>query len=182
MICNMIEIHNNATPFDAVVFVSSCDKAVPAHLMGVGKSTPLPSSSPAGDGCRPDLLTLEQIGMYSAMREGEITEEKLTWYKHHACPSCGACSLWELHPHHAGHGRILRPYAPRQRPHACDLQRSSGGCKKAGEQAVWLAKNGLKPKDMITMDSFENAIMVHAAISGSTNSCFTFRPLPMSWA
>ena len=42
--------------------------------------------------------------------------------------------------------------------------------KKAGEQAVWLAKNALKPSDIVTMKSFENAIMVHAAISGSTNS------------
>ena len=42
--------------------------------------------------------------------------------------------------------------------------------RRAGEQAVKLAKMGLKPRDMVTMKSFENAIMVHAAISGSTNS------------
>ena len=42
--------------------------------------------------------------------------------------------------------------------------------RRAGEQAVALAKLGLKPRDMVTMKSFENAIMVHAAISGSTNS------------
>lgn len=42
----------------------------------------------------PDLLTLEQIGAYSAMcQRGEITEEKLTYYKQNACPSCGACSF-----------------------------------------------------------------------------------------
>ena len=42
----------------------------------------------------PDLLTLEQIGAYSAMcQRGEITEEKLTYYKNNACPSCGACSF-----------------------------------------------------------------------------------------
>ena len=42
----------------------------------------------------PNLLTLEQIGMYSAMyQRGEITEEELTYYKHNACPSCGACSF-----------------------------------------------------------------------------------------
>ena len=42
----------------------------------------------------PNLLTLEQIGKYSAMYErGEITEEQFTYYKHHACPSCGACSF-----------------------------------------------------------------------------------------
>ncbi|MEI3292707.1 MAG: dihydroxy-acid dehydratase [Thomasclavelia ramosa] len=33
----MIEIHNNATPFDGSVFVASCDKGMPAHLMGAGE-------------------------------------------------------------------------------------------------------------------------------------------------
>lgn len=42
--------------------------------------------------------------------------------------------------------------------------------RRAGYQAVVLAKQGLRPSDIVTMDSFENAIMVHAAISGSTNA------------
>lgn len=41
---------------------------------------------------------------------------------------------------------------------------------QAGVQAVKLAKMGLKAKDVVTKESFENAIMVHAAISGSTNA------------
>lgn len=36
-ICNMIEIHANATPFDGAVFLASCDKGMPAHLMGIGR-------------------------------------------------------------------------------------------------------------------------------------------------
>ena len=95
MIANMIEIHANATPFDGAVFVASCDKGMPAHLMGVGRVN-IPSIVVTGGvmDAGPDLLTLEQIGKYSAMCErGEITEEKLTYYKQHACPSCGACSF-----------------------------------------------------------------------------------------
>ena len=37
MICNMIEIQHNATPFDGCVFLSSCDKAIPAHLMAIAR-------------------------------------------------------------------------------------------------------------------------------------------------
>ena len=37
MIANMIEIHANATPFDGGVFIASCDKGMPAHLMGIGR-------------------------------------------------------------------------------------------------------------------------------------------------
>lgn len=91
----MIEIHVNATTFDSGVFVCSCDKGVPAHLMAIAR-TNLPSVVVTGGVMRagPNLLTLEQIGMYSTMRQrGEISDEKLTYYKHHVCPSCGACSF-----------------------------------------------------------------------------------------
>ena len=63
--------------------------------MGVGRVN-IPSIIVTGGvmDAGPDLLTLEQIGKYSAMCErGEITEEQLTYYKHNACPSCGACSF-----------------------------------------------------------------------------------------
>ena len=172
MICNMIEIHNNATPYDAGVFVASCDKAVPAHLMGIGRIN-IPSIVITGGvmDSGPDLLTLEQIGMYSAMcKRGEISEEKLTWYKHHACPSCGACSFMGT----ASTMQIMAEALGLMLPGTALMPATSNElkikAKEAGVQAVWLAKNGLTPREMITMESFENAIMVHAAISGSTNS------------
>ena len=77
-ICNLIEIHERATTFDAGVFLASCDKAVPAHLMAIGR-TNLPTVMVTGGvmSAGPNLLTLEQIGMYSAMcARGEITEEE----------------------------------------------------------------------------------------------------------
>ncbi len=172
MICNMIEIHNNATPYDAGVFIASCDKAVPAHLMGIGRIN-IPSIVVTGGvmDAGPDLLTLEQIGMYSAMcKRGEISEEKLTWYKHHACPSCGACSFMGT----ASTMQIMAEALGLMLPGTALMPATSKElktvAKEAGAQAVWLAKNGLTPREMITMESFENAIMVHAAISGSTNS------------
>ncbi|WP_349671760.1 dihydroxy-acid dehydratase [Lacrimispora sp.] len=172
MICNMIEIHNNATPYDAGVFVASCDKAVPAHLMGIGRIN-IPSIVITGGvmDAGPDLLTLEQIGMYSAMcKRGEISEEKLTWYKHHACPSCGACSFMGT----ASTMQIMAEALGLMLPGTALMPATSKElkikAKEAGVQAVWLARNGLTPREMITVESFENAIMVHAAISGSTNS------------
>lgn len=70
MIANMIEIHGKATAFDAGVFIASCDKSVPAVLMGIGRLD-LPSIVVTGGvmDAGPDLLTLEQIGAYSAMKE-----------------------------------------------------------------------------------------------------------------
>lgn len=95
MIANMIEIHANATPFDGGVYISSCDKGMPANLIGLARVN-IPSIVMTGGtmSAGPDLLTLEQLGMYSAKYErGEIDEAKLCWAKENACPSCGACSF-----------------------------------------------------------------------------------------
>ena len=95
MIANMIEIHAMATPFDAGVYLASCDKGMPANLMGLLR-VDIPSVVVPGGtmNAGPDMLTLEQLGKYSARFErGEIDEETLNWAKQNACPSCGACSF-----------------------------------------------------------------------------------------
>lgn len=171
-IANMIEIHAGATPFDGGVFVASCDKAVPAHLMGIGRVN-MPSILVTGGvmDAGPDLLTLEQIGMYSAQcQRGEITEDKLTYYKQHACPSCGACSFMGTASTMQVMGEALGLMLPGSAlmPATCADLRAVAA--EAGRQVMRLAKQGLKPRDIVTRESFENAIMVHAAISGSTNS------------
>lgn len=171
-IANMIEIHAGATPFDGGIFVSSCDKAVPAHLMGIGRVN-MPSILVTGGvmDAGPNLLTLEQIGIYSAQcARGEIAEQQLTWYKQHACPSCGACSFMGTASTMQVMGESLGLMLPGSAlmPATCEDLRAVA--KKAGQQVMKLAQLGLRPRDIVTMDSFENAIMVHAAISGSTNS------------
>jgi len=172
MIANMIEIHAGATPFDGGVFICSCDKGVPAHLMGIGRVN-MPTVMVTGGVMEagPDLLTLEQIGKYSAMFErGEITEEQLTYYKHNACPSCGACSFMGTASTMQIMGEALGLMLPGSSlmPATCpDLKDMA---RKAGQRAVELALTGLKPRDIVTEKSFENAILIHAAISGSSNS------------
>ncbi|RRD95484.1 dihydroxy-acid dehydratase [Clostridiales bacterium COT073_COT-073] len=172
MIANMIEIHGNSTGFDAAVFVASCDKSVPACLMGLARLN-MPSIVITGGvmDAGPDLLTLEQIGAYSAMcQRGEISDEKLTYYKNHACPSCGACSFMGT----ASTMQIMAEALGLMLPGSALMPATCEDLKemayKAGQQAMFLAKSGLKVSDIVTMKSFENAIMVHAAISGSTNS------------
>ena len=172
MMANMIEIHANATPFDGGVFIASCDKSMPAHLMAVGRIN-IPSVVVTGGvmDAGPDLLTLEQIGKYSAMYErGEITKEQMDFYKHNACPSCGACSFMGT----ASTMQIMAEALGLMLPGTALMPATSPDLKdaarRAGKQAVWLAENDLTPRKIVTMESFENAIMVHAAISGSTNS------------
>lgn len=171
MIANMIEIHANATPFDAGVFIASCDKGMPGNLIGMARVN-IPSVMVTGGtmSAGPELLTLEQLGMYSAKFErGEIDEAKLNWAKHNACPSCGACSFIGT----ASTMQIMAEALGLTLPGSALLPATSPDLTdyayNAGKRAVELAYSGLKPTDIVTMDSLENAIMVHAAISGSTN-------------
>ncbi|HIV13312.1 MAG TPA: dihydroxy-acid dehydratase [Candidatus Pullilachnospira stercoravium] len=172
MMTNMMEIHAGATPFDGGVFIASCDKSMPAHLMAMGRIN-IPSVAVPGGvmDAGPDLLTLEQIGAYSAMcQRGEISPEKLEYYKQHACPSCGACSFMGT----ASTMQIMAEALGLALPGSALLPATGEKLRQyafeAGRQAVRLARKGLTPDKIVTMESFENAIMVHAAISGSTNS------------
>ena len=171
-ITSLIEIHANATPFDGGVFISSCDKAVPSHLMAIGRLD-IPSIVVTGGVMEagPDLLTLEQIGTYSAMyQRGEITEEKLTYYKHNACPSCGACSFMGTASTMQVMAEALGLMLPGSSLMPATCKDLESVAIEAGRQAVELAKMNLTPKQIVTEKSFENAIIVHAAISGSSNS------------
>ena len=172
MIANMIEIHANATPFDAGVYLSSCDKGLPGNLMGLARVDIPAIVVPGGTmNAGPELLTLEQLGMYSAKYErGEIDKEKLDWAKCNACPSCGACSFIGT----ASTMQIMAEALGLALPGSALMPATSPDlleyAREAGKQAVRLAKSeNMKPSDIVTYESFENAILVHAAISGSTN-------------
>lgn len=172
MIANMIEIHANATPFDAGVYLASCDKGMPANLMGLFRVNIPAVVVPGGTmNAGPEMLTLEQLGMYSAQFErGEIDENRLNWAKHNACPSCGACSFIGT----ASTMQIMAEALGLALPGSALMPATSPDllnyAREAGKQAVKLAKmDNMRPSDIVTMESFENAILVHAAISGSTN-------------
>ena len=85
--------------FDAGVYLSSCDKGVPGNLMGLARVNIHSVFVPGGTmNAGPEMLTLEQLGMYSAKFErGEIDEEKLDWAKCNACPAVAHVPLSELH-------------------------------------------------------------------------------------
>ena len=172
MIANMIEIHACATPFDAGVYISSCDKGMPGNLMGMARVNIPSVVVPGGTmNAGPDMLTLEQLGMYSAeYKRGEIDEEKLNWAKRNACPSCGACSFIGT----ASSMQIMAEALGLSLPGSALMPATSPDLRtfasQAGMLAVKLATTpGMLPSDIVTEKSFENAILVHAAISGSTN-------------
>ena len=173
MIANAIEMQANATPFDAGVFVASCDKGLPANLMALCRVN-IPSVVVTGGvmNAGPNMLTLEQLGTYSArFQRGEIKESELNFAKLNACPSCGACSFIGT----ASTMQIMTEALGLSLPGSALIGAQDSAlidyAKASGARAVEMAgKEGMRPSDILTVKSFENAIIVHAAISGSTNS------------
>ena len=172
IIANMIEIHANATPFDAGVYLASCDKGMPANLMGCLR-VDIPSVVVPGGtmNAGPEMLTLEQLGMYSAKFErGAIDQDRLNWAKQNACPSCGACSFIGT----ASTMQIMAEALGLALPGSALMPATSPDllayARQAGRRAVAMAGcDEMRPSKIVTLESFENAILVHAAISGSTN-------------
>lgn len=187
-ITNLVEAQARATTFDGGVFIASCDKAMPAMLMSIGRlkdmsaivvtggvmeAHELPKNVQVNDpACAiNELLTLEQIGKFSAMYERkEIPEDQLTYYKQHACPSCGACSFMGT----ASTMQIMAESLGLMLPGTALMPATAPELKAAaydaGKQLMSLVEKGITAGDIVDLRSFENAIMVHAAISGSTNA------------
>lgn len=188
MMAHMMEVHGNSTGFDGGVFIASCDKSVPAILMGIGRLKEMSAIVGTGGVMEAhriipkyvekdpacainELLTLEQIGKFDAQeKRGEIPGEQLDYYKQHACPSCGACSFMGT----ASTMQIMAEALGLMLPGTALMPATAPELKQAaydaGRQLMKLVAEGIRAKDIVTMKSFENAIMVHAAISGSTNA------------
>ena len=171
-IADMIEIQAMATPFDAGVFIASCDKGLPGNLKALARLN-MPSIVITGGimAAGPNMLTLEQLGTYSARFErGEITEKELCFAKENACPSCGACSFMGT----ASTMQVTAEALGLTLPGSALLPATSPDlltkAYETGVRVIELAKEGLLPSQILTEKAFENAIMVHAAIAGSSNS------------
>ncbi|WP_367568088.1 dihydroxy-acid dehydratase [Lacrimispora sp.] len=187
-IANLVEAQVNSITFDGGVFIASCDKGMPAMLMSIGRLKDMSAIVVSGgvmeaavvkdeyvaedQSCAiNELLTLEQIGKFSAKHErGEISDEQMSYYKHNACPSCGACSFMGT----AATMQVMAEALGLMLPGTAVMPALAPELKlasyDAGVQIMKLVEQNIRAKDIVTMKSFENAIMVHAAISGSTNA------------
>lgn len=185
---NLVEAQANASVYDGGAFVASCDKSVPAMLMSIGRLKDMsaimitggvmeahslpPKYVPKDDSCAiNELLTLEQIGKLDAWEKtGVIDTEHLEYCKQHACPSCGACSFMGT----ASTMQIMAEALGLMLPGTALMPATAPELKQAaydsGIALMELVNKGIRAKDIVTKESFENAIMVHAAISGSTNA------------
>jgi len=175
IIADSVELVAHGTPFDGMVFVSNCDKVTPGMLMAMGRLN-IPSVLISGGrmlagSCKGDdidLITVfEAVGNF---KNGNISEEELNEIENCACPGAGSCAgLFTANSMNSlsealgvalkGNGTVPAVYAERLRM-----------AKTAGSAVMKLVENNIKPRDIVTEDSFYNAVAVDLALGGSSNT------------
>ncbi len=171
LIAGVTEMHARSGHFDAMVLISSCDKAVPAHLMAAARmglpAVHVPGGSmTAGKGD----ITVDQIGAIAArMRSGELSVEEYRNWADNAVPSCGACAFMGT----ALTSQVLSEVLGLAPPGSAVLPAAGERLAEVAEQAARLVLEqlaaGRTVRDFMTSAAFDNAMVVHAAIGGSTN-------------
>ena len=172
ILCDLVEVHGRVIPWDGVVLISSCDKSVPAHLMAAARLN-IPAIHIPGGSNRigPHMSHSVLVGETATkMRQGQDVSQQIRDYKLSACPGFGACQFMgtasTMQCMSEALGMTL-PGAALTPASLFDIRRTA---RRTGEQVMNLIHKGIKPTDILTRAAFENAIRVHAAISGSTNA------------
>jgi len=175
-LCDLVEVHGRVIPWDALVLVSSCDKSIPAHLMAACRLNIPALHIPGGSNRIGPRMTHSLLVGETAtkMRQGKDVSTEVRDYKLSGCPGYGACQFMgtasTMQCMSEALGMTL-PGAALAPASLFDIRRLA---RQAGRQIMNLSKRGIKPSDILTKEAFENAVKVHAAISGSTNALIHF--------
>jgi len=172
VLCDLVEVHGRVIPWDGLVVISSCDKSIPAHLMAAARlnipAIHIPGgSNRAGPRMSHSLLVGE---VATKWRKGEDVQSEIRDYKLSGCPGAGACQFMGTASTMQCMSEALGMALPGTALAPASLFEIRRLARQAGRQIMQLSHNGLKPSDILTREAFENAIKVHAALSGSTNA------------
>jgi dihydroxy-acid dehydratase len=108
--------------------------------------------------------------MGDAVKQGRLSKEALIEAQIHACPSCGACQFMGTASTMQGMSEALGLSLPGTAMLPVTLNLLHMQAEVAGKQILTLLERELKPRDILTREAFENAILVHGALGGSTNA------------
>lgn len=161
--------------FDGLVLIPSCDKVVPGMIMGASRVdvptivlTGGPMAAGRYDNKNVDLISVyEAVGQHSA---GKITEEVVDELERCACPGAGSCSGLFTANTMACVTETLGLSLPFcATTHAKD-KANEEMAYETGKRIVEMVGEDLKISDIVTQESFNNAIAVDMALGGSSNT------------
>jgi len=167
----MVEIHALGHPHDGMVLLSGNDKSVPAHLLAMARCNLPAIHVPGGTQLNaPDSETSDRLWpMGMAVERGDIPKEDFEQAERVACPTCGACQFMGS----ASTGQVISEALGLALPGSAlvpaPLAQLLRYARAAGKQVLQLIEKEITPRRILTRKAFENAIVLHAAVGGSTN-------------
>jgi dihydroxy-acid dehydratase len=176
IVADGIEAMVEAHVADGWVGVTNCDKITPGMLMACGRIN-IPSVMLTGGPMVPGAYKdrrLDVISIFEAVGElkaGKITGSDFEEIERRACPGPGSCSgLFTANTMACLTEALGLSISGCASSHAIS-EGKLDIARRTGALAVDLVRKGCKPRDIVTRDSFENALRVDNAIGGSTNTC-----------
>lgn len=175
LIADSVETVAEAHAFDALVFIPNCDKIVPGMLMAAMRLN-LPCVFVSGGpmmagrfgGKKVDLISVfEGVGQVVS---GKMSEEELEQLEMNACPGCGSCAGMFTANTMNCLTEVLGLGLPGNGTIAAVSAKRLSLAAQAGERVVKVLAENLRPRDIVTYDSFCNAFTVDMALGGSTNT------------
>ncbi len=174
VIADSIEVISMAEWFDGLVTVAGCDKNMPGCLMAIARLN-IPSVFVYGGTIMPGRFqgrdvsiqdVFEAVGAHSrgAMSDGDLLELERS-----ACPGEGACAGLFTANTMSSAIEALGMSLPGDASIPAIDPRKADESKRAGEAALRLLEEGIRPSDILTRQAFENAITVTLSMGGSTN-------------
>ena len=176
VIADSVETVMHAERFDALVTFAGCDKSLPGMLMAAARLN-LPSvflyagSILPGRGAHGEALDIvsvfEAVGAHAA---GGLTDEELSLIEHRACPTEGACAGMFTANTMASVSEALGMALPGSASPPAPDRRRDDYAYESGRAVVKLLELGIRPRQIMTKEAFENATAVVMALGGSTNA------------
>jgi dihydroxy-acid dehydratase len=176
VIADSIETVMHAERFDALVTLAGCDKSLPGMLMAAARlnlpsvflygGTILPGRGAHGEAL--DIVSVfEAVGAHAA---GSLTAEELALIERNACPTIGSCAGMFTANTMAAVAEALGMSLPGSSSAPAVDRRRDDLAYASGEAVVALVEAGIRPRQILTREAFENAIAVVNALGGSTNA------------
>lgn len=175
IVADSIEVMTEAHRFDGIVMLGSCDKIVPGMLMAALRMN-VPCIFVTGGPMLPgkldgkDLTLISSFEGIGSVQAGKMTEEELKRIEDVCCPGCGSCQGLYTANTMACLTEAMGLSLP-----GCATSHAVEGSKariaqESGRRIVELVRRNVRPLDIVSKKSFENAIHVDMAIGGSTNT------------
>lgn len=169
-----VEESIRANPIDGVVLLCGCDKTTPSLVMGacsVNIPTLVVSGGPmlTGKYQGRDISTSDVWRFNDAVRAGDMSQEELTVAEACMCRSRGHCAVMGTASTMACMVESLGLSLPENAAIPAADSRRKVAAQLSGSRIVDMVRENLRLSDILTRQAFENAIIVNAAIGGSTN-------------